>query len=63
MPVVHVSLIKGRTKEQKALMANEISETIHKHSGAPRRLSSSLLTMWIQIHGLRGEPCFPINNQ
>ncbi len=38
MPVVHVNLIKGRTKEQKALMADEISETIHKHSGAPKEV-------------------------
>ena len=38
MPVVHVNLIKGRTKEQKAAMADEISETIHKHSGAPKEV-------------------------
>ena len=38
MPVVHVNLIKGRTKEQKALMADEISETIHKHSGEPKEV-------------------------
>ena len=38
MPVVHVNLIKGRTKEQKAAMADEISDVIHKHSGAPKEV-------------------------
>ncbi len=38
MPVVHINLIKGRTKEQKAAMADEISETIHNHSGAPKEV-------------------------
>jgi len=39
MPVVHINLIKGRTKEQKAAMADEISEVIHKHSGAPKEVA------------------------
>ena len=38
MPVVHVNLIKGRTKAQKAAMADEITEVIHKHSGAPKEV-------------------------
>lgn len=38
MPVVQINLIKGRTKEQKAAMADEISEVIHKHSGAPKEV-------------------------
>jgi 4-oxalocrotonate tautomerase len=38
MPVVHIHLIKGRTKEQKAAMADEISDVIHKHAGAPKEV-------------------------
>ena len=36
MPVVHVSLIKGRSKEVKKAIAQDITESIHKHSGAPK---------------------------
>ena len=39
MPVVHINLIKGRTKEQKAAMADEIFEVIHKHSSAPKEVA------------------------
>ncbi len=38
MPVVQVSLLSGRTKEQKGAMADEITETVHKHSGAPKEV-------------------------
>ena len=36
MPVVHVSLIKGRSKEVKKAIAQDVTESIHKHSGAPK---------------------------
>ncbi len=36
MPVAHITLLQGRTKQQKAAMAEEITTTIHKHAGAPR---------------------------
>jgi len=36
MPIAHISLLKGRTKEQKAAMAEGITAAINKHSGAPR---------------------------
>ena len=36
MPVAHITLLQGRTKEQKAAMAEEITTTIHKHAGAPK---------------------------
>ena len=39
MPVVHINLIKDRTKKQKAAMADEISEVIHKHSSAPKEVA------------------------
>ena len=35
MPYVHVELFEGRTVEQKAAIAKEITETISKHAGAP----------------------------
>ena len=35
MPFVHVELFEGRTVEQKAAIAKEITETISKHAGAP----------------------------
>lgn len=38
MPVVQVSLLEGRSKEQKSAMADEITETVHKHSGAPKEV-------------------------
>jgi 4-oxalocrotonate tautomerase len=36
MPFVHVELFEGRTVEQKAAIAKEITEVITKHAGAPR---------------------------
>lgn len=38
MPVVHVSMIAGRSKEQKKAIAGEITETIHKHAGSPKEV-------------------------
>ena len=35
MPYVHVELFEGRTVEQKAIIAKEITESISKHAGAP----------------------------
>ena len=35
MQYVHVELFEGRTVEQKAAIAKEITETISKHAGAP----------------------------
>ena len=36
MPFVHVELVEGRTLEQKAALAKEITESVIKHTGAPR---------------------------
>lgn len=36
MPFVHVELFEGRTKEQKAVIAKEITETLMKHANAPK---------------------------
>lgn len=36
MPFVHVEMFEGRTTEQKAAIAKEITDTITKHAGAPR---------------------------
>jgi len=36
MPFVHIELFEGRTLEQKAAIAREVTETIMKHAGAPR---------------------------
>ena len=36
MPVVQVSLLSGRSKESKSAMADEITEPVHKHSGATK---------------------------
>ena len=38
MPIVQVSLLAGRTAEQKKAMAVEITDTINKHSGAPKEV-------------------------
>ncbi|MEE9274509.1 MAG: 2-hydroxymuconate tautomerase [bacterium] len=38
MPVVQVNLIEGRSKEAKKAIAEEITETIHKHAGSPREI-------------------------
>ncbi len=38
MPVVQVSLLSGRSREQKSAMADEITESVHKHSGAPKNV-------------------------
>lgn len=40
MPVVHISLIKGRSKEVKKAIAQDITESIHKHAGAPKEATS-----------------------
>lgn len=36
MPLVHISLIQGRSKEAKKAIAKEVTESIHKHAGAPK---------------------------
>ncbi len=38
MPVVQVSLLEGRSKEQKSAMAEDITEAVHKHTGAPKEV-------------------------
>jgi len=38
MPIVQVSLLAGRTKEQKQAMAEEITDAVNKHSGAPKEV-------------------------
>ena len=38
MPIVQVSLLAGRTAQQKKAMAVEITDTINKHSGAPKEV-------------------------
>ena len=40
MPIVQVSLLAGRTAEQKKAMAVEITDTINKHSGAPKEVKT-----------------------
>lgn len=36
MPVAHISLLKGRSKEVKAKIADEVATSISKHGGAPK---------------------------
>ncbi|MFC4651400.1 2-hydroxymuconate tautomerase [Lactococcus nasutitermitis] len=36
MPLVHIELVEGRTNEQKTALAQEIAESIVKHTGAPK---------------------------
>lgn len=36
MPVAHITLIEGRSKEAKAKLAQEITESIARHTGAPK---------------------------
>lgn len=36
MPLVHISLIQGRSKEAKKAIAQEVTESIHKHAGSPK---------------------------
>lgn len=44
MPVAHILMLAGRTKAQKAAMAAEITESIHKHSGAPKDVITVIFT-------------------
>jgi len=44
MPVVHVSLIQGRSKEQKKAIAAEVTESIHKHAGSPKEVITVIFT-------------------
>lgn len=44
MPVAHISLIKGRTKEQKKAIAEEVTESIHKHAGSPKEVITVIFT-------------------
>lgn len=44
MPFVHIELVEGRTREQKAAMAAEITETIAKHAGAPKSAINIIFT-------------------
>ncbi|EKF50694.1 2-hydroxymuconate tautomerase [Lactococcus garvieae] len=36
MPFVHVELVEGRSTEVKKALAKEITESVMKHTGAPR---------------------------
>lgn len=36
MPFVHIELLEGRTPEQLESMMKEVTESIHKTSGAPK---------------------------
>ncbi|MCI1290590.1 MAG: 4-oxalocrotonate tautomerase [Lactobacillus sp.] len=36
MPFVHIELIKGRTPEQLTAMMKDVTEAVHKDTGAPK---------------------------
>ena len=36
MPFIHVELVKGRSQEQLTNMMKEITEAVHKNTGAPK---------------------------
>ncbi|MFS1007536.1 2-hydroxymuconate tautomerase [Enterococcus casseliflavus] len=36
MPFIHVELVEGRSQEQLTNMMKEITETVHKNTGAPK---------------------------
>ncbi|PAB00460.1 2-hydroxymuconate tautomerase [Enterococcus canintestini] len=36
MPFVHVELVEGRSKEQLTAMMKDITEAVHKNTGAPK---------------------------
>ena len=36
MPFVHIELVEGRSAEAKKALAKEITESVMKHTGAPR---------------------------
>ena len=44
MPVAHIMMLRGRTKAQKAAMGADITEAIHKHSGAPMDVITIIFT-------------------
>lgn len=36
MPFIHVELVEGRSKEQLTAMMKDITEAVHKNTGAPK---------------------------
>ncbi|WP_430612266.1 2-hydroxymuconate tautomerase [Enterococcus sp. DIV0876] len=36
MPFIHVELVEGRSEEQLSAMMKEITEAVHKNTGAPK---------------------------
>ena len=36
MPFIHVELVEGRSQEQLTNMMKEITEAVHKNTGAPK---------------------------
>lgn len=36
MPIIHVSLVQGRTEEQKEALIHALTEAAHESIGAPR---------------------------
>lgn len=36
MPFIHVELVEGRSQEQLTNMMEEITEAVHKNTGAPK---------------------------
>ena len=51
MPFVHVELIKGRSDEQLTQMMKDITEAVHKNTGAPKEhihvITNRLITLAI----------------
>ena len=37
MPFIHVELVEGRSQEQLTNMMKEITEAVHKNTGAPKK--------------------------
>lgn len=36
MPFVHIELVEGRSKEQLTAMMKDVTEAVHKNTGAPK---------------------------
>lgn len=44
MPFVHIELVEGRSEEALTKMMEEVTEAVHRNTGAPKNTFTSSLT-------------------
>lgn len=57
MPIVNISLIRGRTAEQRAALISDVTDAVERSIGAPRQTVRVILTeVEPENWGVAGKP-------